>query len=290
MKPVITISIAVILSALAAFAVVKVTAPQGSAQQAAQHETLFQKLQRTKTLRCAYISWSKSYFAKDPNTGKFEGIGYDLAEATAKVLGIKIDWVEEVGIGTMYDGLGTGRYDAICTPIWVDATVAAHGLPTEPAALSPVYAYARSDDMRFLENDPDAVSKINATDIRVIDVDGSNGILIHKNRYPQAALMSMPGTMSGAEIIQQVVLGKADITQQNPAMIEDFIKTNPGLLKRVTGQPLNVYPNALFILPMGEWDAKMWIDQAVISMKNIGTVDKITEKFDPDHKFFIRMH
>lgn len=291
MKPIVTIILAVLLSVAASYAVVKTQgAPVAHVAEKTEDkkETLFAKLQRTKTLRCAYISWSKSYFSKDPNTGKFEGIGYDLAEATAKVLGIKIDWVEEVGVGTMYEGLKTGRYDAICTPLWIDATVTANSLPTESAGYSPVYAYARADNPKFLENDPDALEKINHKEITLVDVDGSNGALTYKNRYPNATLISMPGTMSGAEIIQQVALKKADITQQNPALVEDFIKLNPGVLKRVTPEPINVYPNAPFAFPMGEYDAKVWFDSAIVSMKHIGTIDTIMKKFDPDHKFFLK--
>ncbi len=289
MKPFVTIAISVLLSVTAAIAVLKTEKPVAEQVSKEKHETLFARIQRTKTLRCAYISWTKSYFAKDPNTGKFEGIGYDLAEATAKVLGIKIDWVEEVGVGTMYEGLKTGRYEAICTPIWIDPTVTANGLPTVPAGLSPVYAYARADNTKFLENDPDALAKINHKDVTLVDVDGSNGFEIHKNRYPNATLVSMPGTMSGAEIIQQVALKKADITQQNPAMVEDFMKANPGVLKRVTAGPLMAYPNAPFVFPMGEYDTKIWFDSAIETMKHIGTIDTIMQKFDPDHHFFVRI-
>jgi len=276
---------AVVLSMLAAYGTVKYTTP---APVVIQKENLFERLQQTKTLRCAYISWSKSYFAKNPNTGKFEGIGYDMAMEAAKILGLKIDWVEEVGVGTMYEGLRTGRYDAICTPVWLDATVAAHALPTEAAYFSPVYAYARGDDTRFVENDVNAVAKINNKDIRLVDVDGSNGVVIYNNRYPKATLLSMPGTMSGAEIIQQVAQKKADVTQQNPAFVEDFLKDNPGALKRVTATPLMVYPTALFVLPPNEWQAKMWFDQAIISMKNIGTVNYVLDQYDANKILFIR--
>lgn len=289
MKPFSTVLLAVLFSVIAAYTTVKMV-PTSSAPFATEtkKENLFDRIKRTKTLRCGYISWSKSYFAKDPNTGKFGGIGYDMAEAAAKVLGIKIEWTEEVGVGTMYEGMNTGRYDAICTPVWLDATVAANGTVTIPAYYSPVHAYARGDDARFTENDPEAVAKINNKDIRVVDVDGTNGVEIHKNRYPNANLMLMPGTMSGAEIIQQVAMNKADITQQNPAYVEDFLKANPGALKRVTAKALNVYPSALFILPPDEFQAKLLIDQAVISMINIGTVETILDKFDPEHKTFIR--
>lgn len=289
MNKISTVLIAVLLSVAAAYATVKYMPQQATVQvKTEQKENLFARLQKTKTLRCAYISWSKSYFAKDPNTGKFEGMGYDMAEALAKILNVKIDWVEEVGVGNMFEGLKTGRYDAICTPIWLDASTAANALPTEAAYFSPVYAYARASDTRFQENDPNAVAKINNADIRLVDVDGSNGIQIHNNIYPKATLLSMPGTMSGAEIIQQVVQNKADITQQNPAFAEDFIKTNPGVLKRVTAGPLMVYPTALIVLPQGEWDAKMWFDQAIGTLKNIGTVNAILNGYDADKILFIR--
>jgi ABC-type amino acid transport substrate-binding protein len=287
MKPFSVILIAIAISVVAAYGTVKLTALKPVAVETAK-ENLFERLQKTKTLRCAYISWSKSYFAKDPNTGKFEGIGYDMAMAAAKILDLKIDWVEEVGVGNMYEGLKTGRYDAICTPVWLDATVAAHALPTEAAYFSPVYAYARSDDTRFSANDPEAVAKINDPSIRLVDVDGSNGVVIYHNRYPKATLLSMPGTMSGAEIIQQVAQKKADVTQQNPAFVEDFLKANPGALKRITGKALMVYPTALFVLPQNEWQAKSWFDQAITSMQNIGTVNYVLDQYDASGNLFIR--
>src|SRR5579883_2636375 len=55
-------------------------------------------------LRCAYIVYPPVCI-KDPSTGKLSGIAIEALELVAKKLGLSIVWVEEVGPGTMIQGL-----------------------------------------------------------------------------------------------------------------------------------------------------------------------------------------
>jgi ABC-type amino acid transport substrate-binding protein len=45
-------------------------------------ETGYERVMRTKTLRCGYFAWAP-YLIKDANTGKFSGAGHDIIEAMA---------------------------------------------------------------------------------------------------------------------------------------------------------------------------------------------------------------
>lgn len=271
--------IAAAVAIAVAWAVTSVRQPVPAPHTAQTQETAYDRVVRTGVLRCAYISWSEDYFAKDPVTGAFRGVGYDLAEALAQNLKIKIDWVEEVSVATMYEGLKTGRYDAICTPVWQDASGGTHATFTRAAYYSPVYAYARGDDTRFDLGDPQVLDKINQPSVTVADVDGSNGVEIHKNRYPKAHIAFVPGTAGAPEVIMQVMTHKADITQQNSAAVEDFLKRNPGALKRVTRQ-LTTFPVSVIVVPKGDERLREWVDLGVTSLLQFGALDRILDVYD----------
>ncbi len=252
-----------------------------------KEKTAFERVRDTGELRCAYISWSASYFMKNPNTGEYQGVGYDLAEAMAQSMNVKIIWTEEVGVGNMYEGLRTGRYDAICTPVWQGPTDGAHATFTRPAYYSPTYAYARGDDSRFDLHDPQVIANINKKDVIVVDVEGSNGVEIHRNSYPQAKKLFLPGMTPAPDIIANVLTKKADITQQNPAFVKDFLVHNPDALKQVT-KALMVFPTSILVVPKGDQNLQEWADMAVEAMIQIGTMDRILNKYDPDKTLFLR--
>ncbi|MDD5586374.1 MAG: transporter substrate-binding domain-containing protein [Alphaproteobacteria bacterium] len=285
-----TVVISALISALVVFFAVKGIWPQHSAENVRPaNETALERVVRTNHLRCAYISWSASYFMKDPNTGEFKGMGYDLADALAKTMNIKIDWVEEVGVGTMYEGLKTGRYDAICTPVIADATGGPHAAFTRTPYYVPMYAYARADDARFDINDPHVLDKINSENVTVVDLEGSNVAEIHKNRYPKSKLLLMPGSTGGADVMMQVMTKKADITQQNPAYVEDSLKSNPNSLKQVTGA-LMVFPLSIVTVGRDETGLRDWLSLGIESMLQMGTVDRILDQYDPQKNKFFRAH
>lgn len=280
------IILVLLLSALTSWAVTHNQAPIPAAP--TTKETAFERVKRTHVLRCAYISWSATYFQKDPNTGTFRGFGYDLAEALSQVMGLKIEWSEEVGVGTMFEGLQTGRYDAICTPVFQDALGAQSATFTRPSHYSPLYAYARGDDTRFTAQDPHVLDKINDPAITVVDVEGSNAVEVQKNRYPDAKRFFLPATTPGSEVMMNVMSGKADITQQIPLVVDDALQNNPGALNRVS-PALTVFPTSMIILPKGDYALKEWFDMAIESMLNMGTIDKILDQYDPTREKLLRV-
>src|SRR5262249_13075574 len=93
-----------------------VAAHYATDKEAARPPTAFERVTASGTLRCAYIVIPPR-FVKDPQTGGFSGIAYDIVEEMAKSLNLKVDWAEEVNFGTLAEGLKTGRYDAVCFPL-----------------------------------------------------------------------------------------------------------------------------------------------------------------------------
>ena len=81
--------------------------------------TLDQVIQ-TRIIRAGYVSNPPSCII-DPNTSKVSGIVADAFEKLAEKASLKVQWVEEVGFGSMIEGLDARRYDAVPCAIWPNA-------------------------------------------------------------------------------------------------------------------------------------------------------------------------
>src|SRR5207253_3108802 len=100
------------------------------------------------TLRAGYIVYPP-YIIKDPKTGVLSGIFYDLTMKLAEQLGLKIEWIEEAGYGTIFTSLESGRYDVYAGGVWANSTRSKVGYLTAPAFYNAMFAYARTNDHRF---------------------------------------------------------------------------------------------------------------------------------------------
>src|SRR4051812_116596 len=63
-------------------------------------ESTYARVLRTGEIRCAYEPYAPALM-KDPNTGEFSGIFYEIMTEVARRLNVKMNWVEEVGYGVI---------------------------------------------------------------------------------------------------------------------------------------------------------------------------------------------
>jgi polar amino acid transport system substrate-binding protein len=231
--------IAVILSVLASYVTVKMTAPQmrGGAPEA-KKETAYERVMRTKTLRCGYIIWPPE-FNKNPNTGDFSGISYDIITEAAKRIGLKIDWVEEVNFTTMGAALEANRFDAICFSLYRDAPRALFSRMTIPLFYSGTGVFVRSDDSRF--NDT-SVKALDNSDYTVAVMDGEMSAITAAKKFPKAKQVSIPNTANATDLLMNVAGGKADFTLMNMLVGAKFADANPNTVKNITPtQPVQLF-------------------------------------------------
>ncbi len=139
----------VILISIAAAAIT--TKFVGSGQQIVTHETAYDRVMRTGTLRCAYIQWPV-LFVKNLQTGQFEGAYADIFAEIGKQLNLKVEWVEEVGTSNAFEGLKSGRIDAVCAPFTPNPQRARVTDFTVPVVYMPYVAMVKANDTRF-DND-----------------------------------------------------------------------------------------------------------------------------------------
>lgn len=208
-------------------------------------ETTYERVLRTGVIRCAYISW-QPYSVKDANHPDQppQGSSVDIMTALADRLDLRIDWVEEIGWGTIGEGFATGRYDAVCTQMWPDAPKLRHfqlGVAMFYSALNP-YAL------------PTAATKLSASQLdrpqtRIAVVDGALSERVARAAYPQATLVRLTPTTSSAEFYLTLTTGKADITIADADEIAAQEKAGLTALALVpTPAPVRVLPH-VFAFP-----------------------------------------
>ena len=237
-------------------------------------EDAYQRVMNTKTLRCGYFAWPP-WVQKDPNTNKISGLNYDVVEAIGKNLGIKIEWAAEIGLGEVVQSLNSGKSDMICSSLWPDPARAFHLTLTLPIAFSAATAYARADDHRF---DGD-LSKANSKDIKVSVIDGDLTQHLAEEKFPEAQRIALPQTASGSEMIMQVTTKKADIATIENSIVNDFAKTNPGKIRKVSNvAPIRIYGEH-FALKQGEYQLRDMINVAIEQLTNDGVIDELNKKY-----------
>ena len=246
--------------------------------QAAEKESVYERVLRTGTIRCGYIVWPP-YMTRDDASRTFSGMNYDYAEAVAKTLDLRIEWVAEINPGTQVETLKSGKADAICTaegPI-VPSTIK-YLRYSAPMAYVPFYIYARTDDARFDGDNP----SINNPDVKIAVIDGDVSGQLSSVHFPKAQRYPLPQLVSPAQMMLDVAGGKADIIINDPVSMKDFIAENPGRLHRIGGnEPLGVIPNTFSVLRDPSTDQFLdMLNQAIENVKYSGAEKAILSKYE----------
>ena len=247
-------------------------------------ESAYDRVLRTGTLRCGYTPYSVG-FIKNANTGEMSGIYYDIMTRLAENLGLKIDWVEEVGWANQIEGLNTQRYDLICSPVSLNSGRARVVDFSIPLYYSPVHIWAKRDNTTLTSD----FKSLNSSNVRISTLDEEQTSVFAKQFFPLATQISLPQSAPFSDLLLQVTTGKADIVFAEPTTVYEFIKNNPDSLRQLTSvdQPLLVVPNVL-LLPRGEYEFKQMIDNGLREMFNSHLIDMAIDKYEAYPHSYIR--
>lgn len=236
------------------------------------------------TIRAGYLSYPPGSL-RDPSTGELSGVFVDLLEVSATGLGLEVEWVEEVGWGTMIEGLKADRYDIVGTQVWANSSRAREADFTIPIFYSGIGAYVRSDDQRF----DGQLSRVNAPAVQVATIDGEMSSIIAASEFPNARTVSLPQLSPNSQAILNVVQGRADITFMEPYVAELFLRENPGSIRNIIpNDPIRIFGNTMMI-PRGQEEFKNMIDTALLEQIHAGAVEELFRKYEvPDGSFYLR--
>lgn len=228
------------------------------------------RVMKAGVLRCGYAPYPP-YFEMDLKTGEAKGLMADIMTIVARRMNVKLEWTYETGWSSLTEDLKAGRFDAVCSAVWAVPARGTQASFSIPILYAPVYAYARSNDTRFDEN----LDALNEKNLRVVTQDGDANGAVANDMFPQAQKVELTQNAVISELILNVTTNKADIVFLEPRVAADFLKANPGSIKRVNqGKVLISYPQAL-VLPQGDPDFKVAVDSALGQVVYTGMLDRL---------------
>ncbi len=246
-----------------------------------QEDRAFQHVLNRKELRCAYGLAGRPRFVFDNKTGKpIRGVQYDIMEAIAALLHIKVTWDEVAGYGSFPENLHGHRQDMFCSTVWESPARSHRVLLTRPLYFTPLYVLVRADDKRFDRQD---YAALNRADITFSLVDGTTPEEIAKQTFPKAKLHRHPLGGDVSQPLLDVAQGKADAAIFNLDKLVFYNKNNPEhKLKAVKGlAPVRIYGES-FALDIQEWKLREMINSAILELIQSGTLAQILQKYHDD--------
>ncbi|MDP2605455.1 MAG: transporter substrate-binding domain-containing protein [Deltaproteobacteria bacterium] len=246
-------------------------------------QSVYAQIRSAGTIRAGYAVGAP-LFMIDPNSKQKSGIFYEILNAAAAKLGLKVDWTEEVGYGEMIQGLNAHRYDIVGSGVWINGARGKDADFTIPAYYDAVLAYVREGDARF---DKD-LSILNSPGYTISIMDGELGATIAKTDFPRARTEELPQNADFTQLILNVVNGRADLVFLALAPARQYQAANPRKIRAVNpNRPVRVFPVAI-ILPKGEYEIKHALDYALTEMLTNGEIDSILKRHEKIPGSFFR--
>ena len=244
---------------------------------AEENGSVYDRVMKNRTIKCGYIVYPPETI-KDPNTGALSGTVVETMEAVGKVLDIKIEWAEEVPFTNLFEGVKTGRIDALCSGLYENPQRAQAVLFSLPTNYGVTYAFSRADDNRF---DSD-LNLINSASVKIAMIDGEIAQSIANKKFPEAEQVALPQLTDISMVLETVASGKADVAflQKGPA--KGFLSNNPGKVKLIGQKPVQAFPAPPLAVPLDEIKLKTLMDSAIKALLLDGTIETILRKYDPD--------
>lgn len=239
-------------------------------------QSLYDRVMKEGKIRCGYIPYAPGLI-KDPNTGEFSGIFFSTVEEVAKNLELEVEWTEEVGWGSMIEGLLNNRYDAICSPVWANSSRARLADFSDALFFSGIGIYVRQDDNRF----NDGYEAINSENITIATIDGEMSDIIAQSNFPKAKRVSLPQTGDVSQLLLNVAESKADVTFVEPFFGAEFLENNPSKVINIAEQkPIRVFGNTV-MFNRGEHEFKAMFNTALNELINSGFVEELVDQYSP---------
>ncbi len=247
-------------------------------------ETAWGRINREGVIRAGYVSNPPSCIV-DPATGKVSGITVEAFQQACENLGLRVEWTEEVGFGTMIEGLKAGRYDAVPCAIWPTGARSRFASFSTALFYSAVGAYVREDDNRF----DGKLKALNDPSVTIATMDGEMAQAIAKTSFPKAKTIEVPQTSEITSMLLNVKSNKADVTFVELYFAHEFLRNNPGTLRNIAVEnPIRVFPNTI-LLPAGDPELRHNVDVSLHELLNLGVVETLIEKYEPVPGIFYRV-
>lgn len=247
--------------------------------------SVYERVVKDSVIRCGYTIYPPGCI-KD-SSGKLVGVFVETLEKAAADLGLRVQWVEEVGWETQIQGLENDRYDMMGSSVWSNPKRAKLTSLSVPLYFSPIGIYVRSEDARF--NNVTDWTVLNDAQYKISVVDGGTGDVIRKNRFSNATAISLPENTDFGTSFLDVVNKKADFLLMEPYQASKFIQSNGFKVKNIaTSQPLYIFGNS-YMFKRNQGEFEHMINTEIQNLINNGYVDDLLAKYEKFPNSFLRV-
>jgi ABC-type amino acid transport substrate-binding protein len=275
MKNLSQLLVTAIVAAIVSYGVVIVSKPAAPGDKTGDKSTPTAAHTLPAKFTCGWAVYPP-FLMKDPNTGKFSGIFYDLTQKISDEIGIPVEWTVESSFGTAPTDLAYKKFDVFCSDLWADPKRGRSAAFSIPVFYAPILAYVRTDDTRF---DGKTLSDlVQDPQLKAAVVDGEFSDIIRKSMFPVAQVLAEPQNTSVSQLAEDVVLKKADITFLERSVAADYMKTNPGKLKELPIGPLHL-GETIWAFGKDENDLRELFNIAIRKLTSNGYVDQVLAKY-----------
>ena len=280
------IAVAVIVFALGNFfyAHPEERAAASVSKDGAQKESVYDRVMRTKTIRCGYHIW-EPFLTKDINTGQMSGIYFDYMQQLGEVLSLKIEWVEETGFGPHVEALKNNRFDMMCAGDYQNGARGRYIDYTAPILYVALGIMVRADDKRF---DHD-ISLLNDDGIKLSSVEGTTPFIVGNRDFPKSQKITQPESQDLMIPLMDVAGCKADAAITGLPLAFRFMAANPGKLRQVPmDHPIRLFGSSLS-LKQNEVAMQNMINNATRELMYSGAIEAIIKKHEKYPGSFYRV-
>lgn len=247
-----------------------------------EESSVYDRVQAAGEIRASYII-VPPYFIQDANTEEISGIFAETLNEVGKRLNLKINWVEPVGWGEIFQGLNSDRHDIFGAGLWKNDERSKVGDFSAPLFCNPIKAYGRPDERRF-----NTRADINRPGVRISVQDGSAESHIATSDYPKAQQVSITQLNPWTDVLLNIISGKADLTFAESSSAYRFLDKNPGTLKDLLPKEyIRLFANA-YAFKRNEPEFKKMLNVALEELRKDGTLETIVSKYENGPGEFVR--
>ncbi len=280
MKPV-PVLIVLVLAVILSFGVQRLAPPSAEIKTA---PSAMARMIETNKLRCGYYIFPP-FVMRDQKDGHMSGIVVDMMDYFAQKTGIKVEWTEEVSFGNWVPALQTGRFDAVCAPMWPDAAQNRAVLFSKPMLYSGIYPFVRADETRFGADWHDLDKK----DVRMVVQEGNVTAALAREWFSNVTIIEEPASADYGLLLQDVIDKKADVVLWDMNGFIQYSKNNPGKIKKIAlTKPLKVMPFEM-VVPLNEWGLRDFFNAMIDDIVNTGKWDRIIDKWEEVPGTYLRL-
>jgi len=217
---------------------------------AAQAETRLHQIIGAGVIRVGTTGDYKPFTYLNPQTGNFEGIDIDMAQALGKGLGVKVEFVK-TSWPTLAADFAAAKFDIAVGGVSVTTDRAKIGYFSIPIMQDGKAAIARCEDKAKFGS----LQAIDQPSTRIVVNPGGTN-----ERFARANLKNAPITVypDNVTIFDQIVEKKADvmITDSSETLLQQ--KLRPALCAVNPDHPFNFAEKAYWLQP--DFALKQWVD------------------------------